>query len=338
MVPVETCPDDLAALICRAVGAGSVTETHTAFVFLTRDRAYKLKKRVCLGYLDHRSLAARERACRAELSLNRALAGDVYREVVPVTREATGDIALGGAGEVIDWLLVMRRLPDERMLDIMLSGGALPGARAIATLARKLASFYRSQPRVGSGVYLHHLRRESLVNLRNLVELKAHIAGHDPAPAARAALHLLRSNTAEIRARGAAGAILEGHGDLRPEHVCLTDPPVIFDRIEFSSELRTIDVHDEVNYLGLECALLGAPGIGPQVRAVMTAAGFAEPSGDLLRTYGLFRCLTRARLSLDHLRDARPRTPEKWPRRTVMYLQAANALLSGGGVSIGRAR
>lgn len=66
----------------------------------------------------------------------------------------------------------------------------------------------------------------------------------------------------EVSAREAAGFVVEGHGDLRPEHVCLTDPLVIFDRVETALELRMIDVFDEVGYLATECTLLGRPDLG----------------------------------------------------------------------------
>ena len=55
---------------------GDVTrrETHMSWVFLTSDRAYKLKKAVRFPYLDFSTLARREAACRAEINLNRRLA------------------------------------------------------------------------------------------------------------------------------------------------------------------------------------------------------------------------------------------------------------------------
>ena len=58
-------------------------ETHMSWVFLAGDRVYKLKKPVRFPYLDFSSLARREAACRAELRLNRALAPDIYLDVLP---------------------------------------------------------------------------------------------------------------------------------------------------------------------------------------------------------------------------------------------------------------
>jgi aminoglycoside phosphotransferase family enzyme len=126
-----------------------------------------------------------------------------------------------------------------------------------------------------------------------------------------------------ISARELAGLVVEGHGDLRPEHLCLTDPPVIFDRVETALELRVIDVFDEMGYLAAECSLLGQPDLAECLMRGLAEAGFAPPPSDLQTTYGMFRLVTRARLALDHLRDPSPRTPDKWPARARVYLTEA---------------
>src|SRR3990170_2390421 len=96
-------------------------ETHMSWVFLTDRRAYKLKKPVRTSYLDHQTVEARRHACAEELRLNRRLAADVYLDLVPLT--ITGDVpTLGGTGEIVDWLVVMRRLPAERMLSNVIAG------------------------------------------------------------------------------------------------------------------------------------------------------------------------------------------------------------------------
>lgn len=56
--------------------------------------------------------------------------------------------------------------------------------------------------------------------------------------------------------------IVEGHGDPRPQHVSLSDTPVIIDCLEFNRSLRLIDPFDELVYRKLECERLGASWIG----------------------------------------------------------------------------
>lgn len=304
-------------------------ETHTAFVFLTPDRALKIKKPIQLEFLDHRSLEAREHACREEIRLNRQLSDDVYLEVEPLVRSPRGTLGLGGFGTVVDWVIKMRRLPSNRMLDVMLRSRRKPLKTDIQAVADRLVSFYRERqtepPR--TGVYLAHLLKESAINTDHLIAMRTHFKNLDVADITARAQSLLAIHTPEIEQRDQSRQIIEGHGDLRPEHICLTEPPVIFDRIEFSDDMRMIDVFDEVNYLGLECTILRAPWIGKQVMQTLKDAGFAPPSADLMRAYGVFRSVTRARLSIDHLLHPSPRTPRKWPAQARTYLTRAAELL-----------
>ncbi len=109
----------------------TVCETHISWVFLTDRHAYKLKKPVRFDFLDYGTVEARRRACDDEVRLNRRLARDVYLGVEPVTSDTAGKPRLGGRGAAIDWVVKMRRLRADRMLDQMivsrtLSSG-LPG-------------------------------------------------------------------------------------------------------------------------------------------------------------------------------------------------------------------
>ncbi|BDW86520.1 hypothetical protein MACH21_26970 [Roseicyclus marinus] len=135
--------------------------------------------------------------------------------------------------------------------------------------------------------------------------------------------HMLERARPEIEAPSANGFVLEGHGDLRAEHVCLLNPPVMFDRVEFDHDFRLIDPHDEIAALGLDCERLGAPLIGPALGTQLDAAGITAPSDGLSTLYRVLRCLTQARLSIDHLRKPRPRTPEKWAPRALWFMATA---------------
>ncbi|MDF1855908.1 hypothetical protein [Pseudooceanicola sp.] len=310
--------------------AGDVTviETHTAMVFLVGDQAYKIKKPVVFGIVDFRSLQTRDFICHEELRLNRQLAGPVYVGVVPLVQSEQGALRLGGAGHIVDWLVQMQRLPSDQFLDTRLSAGRVSESDVDAVIDR-LSTFYQERRHeiVPGGAYFDHLLHESLINAAHLSEMGHHL-GPDYSPSIpEAVTALLHSFRAEIEERRAAGLIVEGHGDLRPEHVCLTSPPVIFDRLEFASKLRQVDIYDEVNYLGLECAMLGADWIWPRLLDLLKAVHGNPPSPGLLKAYGAFRALTRARLSIDHLRDDHIRNPEKWPVQARNYLSVARQIL-----------
>ena len=142
---------------CRNV---RVNETHFAFIFLTGKFAYKLKKPVELGFLSLGTLAARRDSLLNELTLNRRLAGKVYRRLVAVTKNADG-LQLGGEGAVVDWVLEMRQLPAARMLDERIATKRLePGD--VECVANLLANFYEQAvpALVEGGQYLDHLEVE----------------------------------------------------------------------------------------------------------------------------------------------------------------------------------
>lgn len=323
--PQATPLGDRVAFLTALPGVVQVIETHMTYVFMSAEFAFKLKKPVRFGYFDHRSIGARAHACAEELRLNRALEGDVYLGTVPLVMTNSG-LKIGGDGEIVDWLVQMRRLPAERMLDALISARKASPTRAeVAALVLRLARFYRQQQTSPppAGLYLAHLHREQVVNSGSLHQMARFMPGIPLASLTTDLERRIDEAGSEISAREAAGCVVEGHGDLRPEHVCLTDPPVIFDRVETALESRVIDVFDEIGYLAAECTLMGRADLGNGLVQGLTNESFAPPSVALQLTYAVFRLVTRARLALDHLRDPSPATPEKWPARARQYLTEA---------------
>jgi len=124
--------------------------------------------------------------------------------------------------------------------------------------------------------------------------------------------------------------MVEAHGDLRPEHVCLTDPIELIDRLEFDRLLRLLDPWEELCLLGLLCAVAGGAWIGPRLaRTLEQAMPQARPAGALLAFYCTHHALVRARLALAHLRDARAARRRHWLALTRRYLSYAEAALDG---------
>ena len=299
-------------------------ETHMSWVFLTDRQAWKLKKPVCTPYFDLSTPAARRRDGDAELVLNRRLSTNVYLELVPLTLDAGGRLQLGDDGDVVDWLVRMRRLPAARMLDRLILARAAT-ADDIRSVVRRLSRFYRDSIPVpiasaayrgGFGESIAETRRELSAPAYGLpAQLVATVCGRQSAWIAdHAALLDLR-----VRER----RIVEAHGDLRPEHICLDDEPQIIDCLEFSRELRTLDAADELAFLALECERLGAPELAlPIVRTYAEITGDAPPAR-LFEFYQSYRAGVRAKLAIRHLADPAPRDPSKWAAHAQAYLQLA---------------
>lgn len=304
-------------------------ETHMSWVFLAGERVFKLKKPVRYSYLDFTSLEARERYCREEVRLNLRLAPGIYRGVVPLTCSTSGTMALGGQDEVVDWVVEMQRLPAGLMLDVCLKEGRA-GTGDVLRLAHVLADFYRraEHPSVDPETPFRHFSHEMAEN--RTVLLRPDLWENRP----RAATLLDQLDRAlerirpRLRERTQAGCVVDGHGDLRPEHICLTEPIVIFDCLEFNRDLRLVDPYDELTFLSMECAHLEAPWFGPALTDHVAALMGDVVPRDLLGPYTALHAALRARLSLAHLLDPIPREPRKWAPQAGQYLDLAEQALS----------
>jgi aminoglycoside phosphotransferase family enzyme len=144
-------------------------------------------------------------------------------------------------------------------------------------------------------------------------------------PVCAAQQAVLQRDAALFDDRVRRGRIFEGHGDLRPEHVSLGDPPQFIDCLDFSRDLRVLDAADEIAFLALECERLGAPEAAHRI-----CADYGEICGDvvpvrLVRFYQSHRATVRARLALRRLHEPGVRDPAKWAERIADYLRLAAA-------------
>lgn len=301
-----------------------VRETHMSWVFLTDGTAYKLKKPVVYPYLDFSTLAAREARCRDEVQLNRRLAPDMYLGVARLTRAADGRLALDGEGTTVDWLVRMRRLPEERTLERLLARGELTSEH-VAQIGATLGAFYRrlAPAEVDAQRYVELLRAQHDANAGLLLRPDFALDGIRVARTLDAIGRFFDADRALLEARATGGHVVEGHGDLRPEHVFLLAQPVIIDCLEFNRALRLVDPFDEIGFLGLECERLGASWVGERLRRDLETRLGDRIDDRLHFFYVALRACLRARLSLAHLTEPEPREPHKWPQRAKEYLALA---------------
>jgi aminoglycoside phosphotransferase family enzyme len=327
----ETSLEQKVAFLSRASSypdhprAVEAIETHMAWVFLTTRRAYKLKKPVRYEFLDFSSLEARRRDCEAEVRLNRRLARSVYLDVVPLTVESDGSLALHGRGAPIEWLVKMQRLPRNRMLDEAIRAGTWHAAD-IERVFTELARFYAaSKPEsMTADRYARRFRDDIDANRCELIGMADPAAPREQVTRiADAQLRWLDRHAPVLAQRPERGRIIEAHGDLRPEHVVLTDPPVIIDCLEFNRAFRILDPLDEIAFFTIECERLGAARIGAIALNVYTRiAGDTAPTG-LCGFYESFRALLRAKIALWHLRDDHIVDRARWRANTAAYLALA---------------
>ena len=310
---------------CAAV---EVKETHLSYIFLTNRAVYKLKKPVHKSFIDLSTTKARELNARAELALNSRLAVDVYWGVVPVTKSKSGGLVLGGEGPATDWLVKMRRLPDDRMLDKLLRSGRVT-SNDLEQLCRSLSSFYSrsSHATMSPDEYLHRLTTRLDQEYHRLLRPDLDMPRDDLQRLVHELRQMLQADFSLFKARVIQEAIVEGHGDLRPEHICLEDHCVIFDCLEFSRDLRVMDYAEELAYLSLECLHLGASDLGNQIFDIYCSVSKARIPEIVRCFYACYRALLRSRLCIWHVYDCPSEKHEHWRREAYRYLQTAALIL-----------
>ena len=124
-------------------------QTHISWVFITDAFAYKLKKPVDLGFLNFTTLRRRHHYLNEELSLNRRLCPEIYLEVLPIT-EVRGRVRVGGQGRALDYILRMRRMPQNRIMDEVADRGELHQGH----LDRIIERLYSHAAKVGKTLYI----------------------------------------------------------------------------------------------------------------------------------------------------------------------------------------
>lgn len=268
--------------------APRLIETHISWVILAGPFAYKIKKPVKFAFVDFTTMSKREQACREELRLNRRLAPHVYLDVVPITHHSTG--------EVIDWAVKMRAFDAGATLD-QLQGIS---EHQIDAIAEVIANFHEELPAIDGQSPLGSPAQIATIVTDNLRELHGLLPGDPAIKPLDAWTHQAQAKLSGFFAeRKAAGMVRECHGDLHLANIAWDcDRPLIFDGVEFSETLRSIDVINEVAFLFMD---LSARRHEPLAWRMLNR--YLETTGDYcglraLVFYAVYRALVRAKISL----------------------------------------
>jgi aminoglycoside phosphotransferase family enzyme/predicted kinase len=243
-------------------------QTHISHVFLTRDRVYKLRKAVRLPFLSFATRSERNADCLNEVALNRRLAPDVYLGIAPVRPSAdAGRWQLGAVSETVDDVsaehcVVMRRLPDGRDALSLLGAGVLQGEQ-IDRLALRVVRFHaeqslgvpapydadewlrRTSAALAETFALAHQLDASVLDPHALADYQAWLEG------------IFEQRHVLFGRRRLQGRAVDGHADLRLDHVWLETPqaePIVIDCVEFNAELRRIDVAADLAFFAMDLA------------------------------------------------------------------------------------
>ncbi len=278
-----------------------VVETHCAWVLLTGEFAYKIKKPVDFGFLDFTTLPKRQFYCAEEVRLNRRFAPDIYLDVVAVTSRA-GQPQMAGEGGALEYAVRMRQFPGDGLLSQLAEQKRL-AASHIDQVVEQVAEFHEStavassDAAYGNVACIHHWVSENFAHIRQSLTTPRKIAQLE---ALQRGVEAERQKVETLLvARKRDGFIRECHGDLHLGNITLIDgKATLFDCIEFNPELRWIDVFSDVAFLVMDLDDRGYRNF-----AFRFLNAYLQRSGDyaglgVLRYYLLYRALVRAKVAM----------------------------------------
>jgi aminoglycoside phosphotransferase family enzyme/predicted kinase len=232
-------------------------DTHGARVFLAGNDVLKIKRAICLPYLDFSTLEARKHFCEREIALNSAAAPGLYRGVVAITREHDGSLAISGDGTPVEWAVRMHRFNQDDLLLHVVKRGAFT-----REMAEDLADAVYRQHQSAAVAPFSAANRATLDNISRVAgNVLTSLEGHCGASRVSALAHdVERELTARMLAeRAEAGRIRRCHGDLHLGNIVLWQgKPVPFDALEFDEDLATIDTLYDLAFLLMDLDRHGA--------------------------------------------------------------------------------
>jgi len=290
-------------------------ETHTSWVFLAGELAYKVKKPVRFPFLDYGTAERRREMCREEVRLNRRLAPRIYLRARGIAR-TDGRYALVEQDDpaAVEYAVEMRRVEEDRSLAALADAGRIERRHAIA-VADLLAGFHAAArvaapERTGADA----LATPITDNVAELADAGDGVLDPRALDAAREFTHrFVAARRPRLEERGRDGLVRDCHGDLRAEHVIVpeADDVYVYDCVEFNPALREIDVGADLAFLVMDLARLDAAGMAAALVARYRDAG-GDPGDDaLVAFYACYRAWVRSKVACLRAGELSPEHAER---------------------------
>ncbi|MBI5748569.1 MAG: hypothetical protein HZA00_05535 [Nitrospinae bacterium] len=288
-------------------------QTHISYLFIAGEYVYKVKKPVNFGFLDYSILEKRKFYCGQEIKLNSRLSPEIYLGVSEIVSDKS-ILSLDGKGEIEEYAIKMRRLPPDMMMDRMIFDKKIDRA-IIKKIANKIAAFHQSAD-VNSDISKFG---DIEIILKNVNENFLQTDKFIGISLTQDEYNLIKdfsykfidNNKPLLKKRVSENKIKDCHGDLRTEHICISDKIYIFDCIEFNDRFRYGDVASEAAFLAMDLDFLGE---APLSRYFVDS--YIEISGDtaiykIINFYKCYRAYVRGKVESFQLNDPNIQPKEK---------------------------
>ena len=286
-------------------------ETHISLLFLTGNYVYKVKKPVDFGFLDFTSLEKRGFFCEQEVKLNRRLSPDIYLGVEKIIKEGNR-ILLGGKGEVLEYAVKMKQIPEEFLMDKLLEKKQVT-PKMIESVSEKLVQFYfaaETNDRIKSFARPERLKQDTDENFEQTEKyIEVAISREVYEEVKNRTNDFFKTKMEIFYQRITTDRIRDCHGDLRLEHIFWGEEVSIFDCIEFNERFRYTDVAADIAFLAMDLDYHNREDLSEHlIRAYVGESGDLELM-EVLNFYKCYRAYVRGKVESFRLDD--PHIPEE---------------------------
>jgi len=291
----------------------TLAQTHISNVFIGDEFVYKIKKPVDFGFLDFSTIEKRKHYCNKEVELNSRFSKGVYLGVYPVTFDGE-KYSINGAGDVVDYAVKMKRLSEEDFLKTRFKKDIVT-SKDIERIGKAIADFHKNSARsdeidkYGSIDVIKFNTDENFEQTEEFIGKSISKQQFDDLKNWTNNFYKEHKNLFEQRVKD--GKIRDCHGDLHMEHICLTDPIIIFDCIEFNDRFRYSDVLSEIAFLLMDLEYNGGKKLAEKLCKVYLKHADEEDNeliNQLIKSYKVYRAYVRGKVTSFVLND--PSVPD----------------------------
>jgi aminoglycoside phosphotransferase family enzyme len=310
----------------------SVAHTHISVVFVADDFAYKIKKPVNFGFLDFSTLEKRRYYCHQEVELNRRLSKDIYIDVLPIYSDGRRFTMKDRRGEVVEYAVKMKRLPDGRLMKSMFERSLLTEVH-LKQVAEILAGFHLNALRTheidgfGEAESFRVNTDENFDQVEGYLGLT--ISQKDYTALKAWTKNFYKANTGLFARRINAGRIRDCHGDLHMEHICLTEEISVIDCIEFNDRFRYSDTLADIAFLLMDLEYHGGNKFSRILWDEYKGRAGEDHVDSLLTFYKVYRAFVRGKVNSFQVHDGAigAEMKEEAVQRAKRYFQLARSYI-----------
>ena len=287
--------------------AVSVVQTHISVVFITDDTVYKVKKPVDFGFLDFSTLEKRKYYCGQEVVLNRRLSQGIYLDVLPIMYDGKNHSLKQDAGEVVEYAVKMRRIPDDKLMKSVFNRNELSNQH-LEKIAGVMAEFHLNAATSDEIAAFGKPEQFKVNTDENFEQVEKYIGTTIPETEFRAISSwtdvFYASNQDLFLKRIGEGRIRDCHGDLHMEHICFTENLSIIDCIEFNERFRYSDSVADIAFLLMDLEYHGGEKYSRILWETYKRAAKEDDVDSLLTFYKVYRAFVRGKVTSFQLDDS----------------------------------